>query len=195
MPTPGEVTLLLERAKDGDRPAVSQLFRMVSKELRAIAGNLMKNERQGHVLQPTALVNELYLRLFAGQKLEARVSGQFFAIAARVMRQVLIDQARRRDARKRHGEHVPIDDQLTPVTVDADRTAMLILALRRLSRADPRMARSFDLAYFAGRTPEEIASQLHLNVRMIQRDLKLAKLWLQREMGADVDVPGKVGTR
>jgi RNA polymerase sigma-70 factor, ECF subfamily len=193
MEKPGLVTDLLGKIKEGDGSAISQLFRVMNKELRSIAGNLLRNERPNHMLQPTALINELYLRLFAGQQLDVHASKEFYRLAARVMQHILIDEARRRNAGMRRGLKVQLEEHHAASRSDPDQMALLSLALRRLARQDARGARALKLYYFAELDTEAIAGILDVNVRTIERDLKTARLWLKRELTGVSNVAGELG--
>src|SRR5215471_2545791 len=136
--TPGEVTSLLGRIAEGERGVESRLFRVVYSELRSIAGHMMRGERPGYTLQPTALVNEAYIRLFRGAPLNAEGSQHFYRLAARAMRLILVDAARRNHAGKRNAVHVALDESHAAEAPDPDRIALLCLAVRRLARRDAR---------------------------------------------------------
>ena len=179
----GEVTALLGRVAEGEQGIESQLFRIVYSELRSIAGSMMRAERPGHVLQPTALVNEAYVRLFRGAPLNASGSQHFYRLAARAMRLILIDAARRNRAGKRDAIHIAVDDQYAAETPDPERAALLCLAIRRFAKRDPRAAKILELHYLSGRELDEIANLLDCTRRTVERDLAAARLWLKRELG------------
>ena len=144
----------------------------------------MRDERPDHVLQTTALINEAYLRLIDINRVRWQSRAHFFAISARVMRRILVDAARERDARKRGGEisHVVFDEALIPAPErDADLVA-LDVALEALARADPRKSQVVELRYFGGLSVEETAEVLGVSVETVARDWRLAKLWLLREL-------------
>jgi RNA polymerase sigma-70 factor, ECF subfamily len=182
--SPEEVTQILEQWKAGDRSALQRLMPIVYQELRRLAAGRLRRERSGHTLQPTALVAEVYLRL-AGQD-HPDWSGRidFYAAAARHMRHILVDHARRRRARKRgSGEQaVTLDDDLLPVQRPGDLVA-LDDALEALARFDERKARAVELHYFGGLTHEETATVLGVHVNTVARELRLARAWLHRELG------------
>lgn len=177
------ITQLLSAWSDGDEDALEALTPLVYQELHRLARNYMRQENQRHVLQTTALVNEAFLRL-VGSSVEIRDRQHFFALAARLMRRVLVDFARRRVADKRGGPE-------PAVTLDEERmaavggTSVLALhgALERLEALAPRQARIVELKYFGGLTGEEIASLVDISTATVERDLRAARAWLQRELG------------
>lgn len=179
-----DVTGLLRRWHGGGAEADERLIGAVERELRRIAAGYMRRERPDHTLQPTALVNEAYLRL-----VEDNVSWEgrahFFGIAARVMRQILVDHARKHQAAKR-GAGRRADRSVSKVADpgggnDIDVLA-LNLALEELARLDPRQEKIVELRYFGGLTEEEVARAMGLSPATIRRDVASAKLWLGRQM-------------
>ena len=181
----GGVTRLLLEWGAGDRAALDELVPLVLDELRRLALSYLRRERADHTLQPTALVNEAYLRLVNQQDVRWQSRAHFFGIAANLMRQILVDHARRRAADKRGGA----DRQRLSLT-QAERVAegegvdVLALneALERLSGFDPQQARVVELKFFAGLTIEETGEVLGLSHATIERDWKLARAWLKREL-------------
>lgn len=180
----GPVTALLKRARSGDGHAGDELVALVYDELRRLAGHLLRNEEPGHTLQPTALVHEAWLRL-GGASGAADDRAHFFALAARAMRQVLVDHARRRRAAKR-GEGAtpaPLSDAL-PVATDPDAELLALDdAIERLGAAQPRLRQVVECRYFAGFTEDETALALGVTVRTIQRDWARARAWLYDALG------------
>jgi RNA polymerase sigma factor (TIGR02999 family) len=179
------VTVLLQAWARGDRAALQQLTPMIYAELRRLAGGHLKRERQGHTFSPTDLVAEAFLRLAGGDHPAYEHRLQFFAVAARHMRRILVDHARRRIADKRDaGEvHVTLDVALIP----DDRPEALVAlddALDALAAADERKAKVVELRYFGGMELKEIASTLGVHENTVARDLRLAEAWLHREMTA-----------
>ncbi len=180
----GEVTELLLRWREGDADALETLLPIVYAELRRIADNYLRREHSGHTLQPTALVNEAFLKLVKAQNLEWKNREQFFGIAANLMRQILVDHARRVTAGKRGGA-VPdllLDEALNiGVNSDAD---LLILdeALDKLAALDAFAARIIELRYFAGLTIEETAKVLETSPMTVKREWATARAWLYREI-------------
>ena len=178
------ITALLQAWAQGSEAAGAQLFSILHGELRRQAGRYMRRERRAHTLQPSGLVNEAYLRLAGAADLDWHSRAQFFAIAARVMRQVLVDHARRRRAAKREGGcQVTLADADAPVAplelVDLEN------ALGELTALDPRQARVVELRFFGGLEFEEIAAVLEISDRTAKRDWAFARAWLARELGGD----------
>lgn len=177
-----EVTRLLLDWRRGDETAVEKLMPIVYGELRRLAQHYMEDERSNHLLQATALVHEAYLKL-VGLELEWEDRGHFFAIAARMMRRILIDYGRQRVAEKRGGGEltVALEDVEVPFDVSTDLIA-LDLALDRLATFDPRRSRILELRFFGGLTLKETAYVLGVSSATVERELKLAKAWLHRRL-------------
>lgn len=174
------VTVLLRAWAHGDESAGDRLFPILYGELRRQAGRYMRRERRSHTLQPSGLVNEAYLRLAASPDLDWHDRAHFFAIAARVMRQVLVDHARRRRAAKREGCHVTFDEADAP----AAPPEMLDLedALKDLAALDPRQARVVELRFFGGLDVQETADVMGVSERTIKREWQTARAWLQHRL-------------
>jgi RNA polymerase sigma factor (TIGR02999 family) len=178
------VTFLLRQLRSGDRAILDQLTELIYPELRRLAARRFQAERTGHTLQPTALVNEAYLRLVAhdGQTWESRA--HFFGAAAEIMRRILIDHARGCRAEKRGGGRgsLPLDEAM--VVADAPSIDLLALdaALTDLAKLSHRQARIVELRYFAGLSVPETAEVLGLNPRTIDRDWATARAWLRRRL-------------
>jgi RNA polymerase sigma factor (TIGR02999 family) len=182
---PGEVTKLLSQVRLGEDRASEQLVPIVYDELRRIARHLMRNEAPGHTLQPTAVVHEAYLRLFRGTTPTLENRAHFFAIAARIMRQILIDHARRKIASKRSGEACAqlIEENIFVLTeAQSEEILSLHEAMGQLQELDSRQAQVVEMHYFAGNTVEEIAAALHLSDRTVKRELKTARLFLKKQL-------------
>jgi RNA polymerase sigma-70 factor, ECF subfamily len=186
MPTmaSAQVTELLHAWGAGDEAALHQLVPLVESELRRLAGAYMARERPGHTLQPTALVNEAFLRLVSAQGVPWQGRAHFVAIAARLMRRVLVDHARTRGYEKRGGgaETLPLDD--TILVSRAPDVALLDLdhALNGLAEVDDRKARVVEMRFFGGMTVEETADALGVSIDTVKRDWRLAKLWLLKTL-------------
>jgi len=182
--SPQEVTQLLADWGKGDRSALDKLFPLVHSELRRIAQRQMNQERGGHTLQATALVNEAYLKLVGQQSFEWQNRAHFFAVCAQVMRHILIDHARAHARDKRGGGAIQVS--LNEVAVVAEEQAPYILALdealRRLERLDPQKGKIVELRYFGGLTVEETAEFLKTSQRTVEREWTAAKAWLYREL-------------
>lgn len=177
-----DVTTLLGRWQEGDAQALDALWPLVYGQLRVLAARQFRREGSGHTLQPTALVHEAYVKL-VGQgpgRVENRV--HFFALAAKAMRQVLVDHARRKTARKRAGDQHRITLTASLGAVDGDTEIFDLLdlhqALERLADIQPRPAKVVELRYFAGLTVEQTAEVLGVTLRTVSRDWNLARLWL-----------------
>lgn len=184
----GHVTRILARLQRGDVHAADDLFPLVYQELRDVARRAMAREAVGHTLQPTALVNEAYMKLAGGAAPQVDSRGHFFAVAARAMRQILVDHARRRNTARRGGGHAQ------PVTLGAagadtqlplEDILALDQALDGLEELDPRLRQVVEFRYFAGLTDGEIADLLGVTRRTVQRDWVRARAWLNRTLYGD----------
>ena len=178
-----DVTQLLEQWAGGNRGALDALMPVVYEELRKIADGYLRRERTGHTLQPTALVNEAWLRLVKTDEPSFAHRGQFFALAAQMMRRILVDHARALAADKRGGG--AIRTTLDAVPGVADQTVELIAldeALEQLARVSPRQARVIELRYFGGLGVEEMAGVLGVSMATVSRDQKTAEAWLGMAM-------------
>ena len=180
----GEITNLLRAWSGGDQAALDRLAERVYPELRRMARRYMKNERQANTLQSTALVHEVYLRLVDVRRVEWRERAQFYAMAAQMMRRILVDAARARASKKRGGSAAKVNIDDTAVLSPAPERSILALdeALTVLSRLAPRQARVVELRYFGGLTEEEIVVALDISPRTVRRDWDFAKAWLSREL-------------
>lgn len=179
-----EITLLLQAWGSGDSSALDRLAEQVYPELRQMARRHMRNERSGNTLQTTALVHEVYLRLVDVTQVEWRQRAQFFAMAAEMMRRILVSAARARGAQKRGaGAHkINIEDSAV-VSVEPDQSILAVdEALMVFSQWAPRQAKVVELRYFGGLTEEEIVAALEISPRTVRRDWEFAKAWLRREL-------------
>jgi RNA polymerase sigma factor (TIGR02999 family) len=178
-----EVTVLLAEWAKGDAQALERLTPLVYNRLRQLAASYLRKERQGHTLQPTALVHEAYLRLVDQTNPNWQGRAHFYGVAARLMRQILVDHARQRRAVKRvGGVRVSLDQALS---FQKERSADLIaldLSLNALEKIDARKCKAVELRYFGGLSLEETAEVLDVSLMTVRRDLKMAEAWLQREM-------------
>lgn len=181
---PGQVTRLLARVSAGDDAALDELFPLVYGQLRDAADRALRLERPGHTLQPTALVHEAYLKLIGGRGLPSRDRGHFLALAARAMRQILVDHSRRRRALKRGDGRGPVtlDLDVADRALPFDEVLALDDALDRLSGLNPRLRRVVELRFFGGLGEEDIAAALGITTRTVQRDWARARAWLYREV-------------
>ena len=178
------VTSLLDRLRSGDRTAFDPLVAIVYPELHRIAAGYMRQESPSHVLQPTALVHEAYLRLVDVERLDYRDRAHFFGIAASIMRQVLVDHARARGASKRGGGVVTIalNEALDAPAASGSPVIAIDEALRSLAAIDENKARFVELRFFGGLTAEEIAEFQSISVHRVRHEMRLALAWLHREV-------------
>jgi RNA polymerase sigma-70 factor (ECF subfamily) len=182
----GEITQLLQGWRGGDRKALDALVPIVHKELQRLAHNQLRNERPGHTLQSTALVNEAYLRLVGMNSPRWESRAHFFAIAAQLMRQILVDYARRHRAEKRGGGAATLSLDDTGLLEkgkgsDIDLVA-LDDALKTMAGVDARKAQVVEMRFFGGLSFEEIADVLKVSVNTVSRDWSTARAWLHREI-------------
>jgi RNA polymerase sigma-70 factor (ECF subfamily) len=187
MSSPGQVTELLRAWNRGDQQALEQLIPLVEAELRRLARAYMVRERREHTLQPTALVNEAFLRLADAQRIRWQDRAHFLGIAARLMRRVLVDHARVRGAGKRGGgaQKVSLDDALALAPEPAVDVLALDRALEGLAAVDARKAQVIELRFFGGLSVEETAEVLHVSTDTVKRDWRMAKAWLLHELKGD----------
>lgn len=178
------VTQLLRRLKDGDKNALDSLVPLVYSELRRMADGCLRRERPGHTLQPTALVHEAYMRLVGQDQPDYQSRAHFYGVAAQVMRQILVDHARRRTAAKRGGgaRTVPLEEAAGMVGERDDVIVALDEALSTLEKQDPEKAKLIEMRFFGGLTAEESAEVLGVPVQTVRRQLRVAQAWLQREV-------------
>ena len=179
-----QVTELLQRWVRGDDKALGLLVPLVYQELRRLAHHHLKSERVDHTLQSTALVNEAFLRLNGGDPVLLQNRGHFIAIASRLMRQILVDYARSRGARKRDGGfRIDIDD-LGELSGSEENVPIVALdqALDALSKVDERQGRIVEMKFFCGLSAEEIAAVLDISLATVERKWATARIWLRREM-------------
>ena len=179
-----DVTRLLARWKDGDEAALQQLLPIVHEELRRVARRQMAGERPGHTLQPTALVNEAYLRLVDLKQMQWQDRAHFFAMAARLMRRILVDFARSRGYQKRGGGAQQVSFTQALEVAEGQPTDVVALddALAALADVDARKSRVVELRFFGGLSLEETAEVLNVSRETVKRDWTFAKLWLLRHL-------------
>jgi len=196
----GPITELLARWKEGDEQALEALVPLVYRELQEIARRYLRRERPGHTLQSAALVHEAYLRLVDQGPVPTRDHAHFVAVAARLMRQILVDHARSRAAAKR-GAHLRVDLEAIPDGSEAREasgagaTDLVALdeALEELSRLDERQGRIVELRYFGGMTNEETALVLGVSPATVKREWSVAKAWLSRQLRRGRNEPRDLG--
>ena len=180
-----EVTQLLLAWKNGDAAALEELIPLVQAELHRLARHYMRNERAGHPLQPTALVNEAYIRLIEWQNVEWQNRAHFFGVSAQLMRRILVDFARSRDYQKRGGNAIQVSlSEATHVANPESSLNVIALdeALQKLAQLDQRQSRVVEMRFFGGMQEDEIADALDISVATVKRDWSVARLWLLNEL-------------
>ena len=183
--TSGEITLLLQQMGGGDTQASEKLLPLVLPELRALARHYLSGECPGHTLQPTALVNEAYLRLVGDQARNWQSRAHFVGVTAGIMRRILIDHARRRQALKRGTPLAPIensDEREGLSAKEAEELIALDAALNRLEVVNPRHRQVVELRYFGGLSVEETAEVLNVSPITVKRDWRVARAWLKGQV-------------
>jgi RNA polymerase sigma-70 factor, ECF subfamily len=185
MKSPAGITQLLIDWSNGDQAALDKLMPLVYAELRRLATNYLRRERNSHTLQPTALVNEAYLRLVGQKNAKWQNRSQFFAISAQLMRRILVDHARRHQAEKRGGSEqqrlsiTSVEEVLAQPAVDV---LALNEALDELSQMDPQQGRIVELKFFGGLSIDETAEVLGISHSTVEREWKSARAWLRRQL-------------
>lgn len=184
-PLSHNITHLLKEWSDGDERALDRLTPLVYEELRQQAARYLRKEQPGHSLQATALINEAFLRLIDVKDVQWQNRAHFFAIAANLMRRILVDHARRRDAEKRGGSHMrlTLDEALAMAKEPEVDLLAIDEALDRLAAIDEQQARVVELRFFSGLTVEETAAALGVSPKTVKRDWSVARAWLRREIG------------
>ena len=182
---PENITQLLNQWSDGDEGALDRLTPLVYEELRKQAARYLRRERPGHTMQTTVLINEAYLRLIDAKEVRWQGRAHFFAIAANLMRRILVDHARQRNAAKRGGS--PIHVTLDRIIATAKQSNIEVLAideaLTKLAGIDRQQAQIVELRFFSGLSVEETAAALAISPRTVKRDWSVARAWLRREIG------------
>jgi RNA polymerase sigma factor (TIGR02999 family) len=183
-PSVPQITQMLLAWGGGDRAALDELTPIVYDELRRLAKSYMRGQRPGHTLQTTALVNEAYLRLIDSSRINWQDRTHFFAMAARLMRRILVDFARARNSLKRGGDmqKVSFEEALAVPLEPETNLVALDDALKKLAELNPRQSQVVELRYFGGLSEEEIAATLEISVRTVRRDWSVARAWLYREL-------------
>jgi RNA polymerase sigma-70 factor (ECF subfamily) len=182
-----DVTRLLQRVREGEPGTLNELMPLVYTELRRIARAFMRRQRPGHTLQPTALINEAFIKLFQDSHPAFVDRAHFLALMSRVMRQVLVDHARARVADKRGGgeARVPLDTNIEVGDEQATHQLNLLdlhRALEALERDEPSLGQVVEMHYFGGMTAEEVAVAINRSVHVVRHDIRLARAWLRREL-------------
>jgi RNA polymerase sigma factor (TIGR02999 family) len=181
-----ELTLLFQNWEKGDEEALERLIPIVYQELHKLASRCMSHENPGHTLQTSALINEAYLKLVNQKNVHWESRGHFMAIAARLMRRILVDHAREKHRQKRGGSIRPVSLDECMIAVEEGSPDLLALndALAAFEKIDPRKCRVVELRFFAGLTVEETAEALGIAPNTVLRDWNMAKAWLYREMSS-----------
>ena len=184
-----DITVLLHRFQQGDAAAQDQLVNAVQGELRLIASRYMRREKAGHTLQTTALVNEAYLKLINIKAASWQDRAHFFAVAAQIMRRILVDHARHHIAGKRGGglEALPLDEALVFSVEKSSQLVNLDEALKLLEAKDPRASQVIELRFFGGLSVEESAEVLKISPRTVRREWTFARAWLREQLGLGHD--------
>ncbi|MDX2178144.1 MAG: ECF-type sigma factor [Bryobacteraceae bacterium] len=179
-PTPGEVTRILGRLSAGDRSAESDLFPLIFGELHRLAAARLRGERNNHTLQATALVNEAYVRLCGSGAIGYTDRAHFLRLAARLMRRILVDYARQRNAQKRPpaAAQVPLEGAVAISDGGAESALAIDELLERLAKVSDRAAQVVEMRFFGGLSEDEIAAGLDVTVRTVRRDWAMARAWL-----------------
>ena len=182
---PGDITLLLWKVKQGQTEAADELVRLVYQELRRIAAAYLWKERPGHSLQPTALINEAWIRLADQTQVDWRDRTHFFGVAAQMMRRILVDHARAHLADKRGGGATVLSLDIVEIEATPQKLEEILAideVLSRLAQVDPQQGQIVEMHYFAGMTIEETAAALGVSSRTVDREWALASAWLRREL-------------
>lgn len=182
---PGEITLLLRKIKQGQTEVADELVRLVYLELRRIAAAYLRKERPGHSLQPTALINEAWIRLADQTQVDWRDRTHFFGVAAQMMRRILVDHARAHVADKRGGGAAVLNLDMVEIEATPQKLEEILAideVLSRLTQFDPQQGQIVEMRYFAGMTVEETAEALGVSSRTVDREWALASAWLRREL-------------
>jgi len=184
MDLPGEITVLLSQWSDGKQEALAPLFELIYPKLRQMAGSLFLSEGPGHVLQPTGVVNEFFLKFVRQQSLQFEDREHFYSLAARLMRRILVDYARQRHSRKRDGGvAVPLEEGSAWTEAPGAELVDIDRALEELQKIDQRKCRIIDLRFFLGFTSEETAEIMGSSKATVDRELRFARGWIQDSMG------------
>jgi RNA polymerase sigma factor (TIGR02999 family) len=187
MPAPSDVTELLVNCRKGDKKALDEMLPLVYQELRRIAVNRLRRERPDHTLQPTALVNEAYMRLIDQTSVQWQNRAQFFGLAAEMMRRILVNHAHHHQAAKRGGGALRVSLEVAGNSFDRNDVNLLELdeALKSLAVIDPRQSQIVELKFFGGLTVAEMAEVLRVSADTIERDWKMARAWLRVEISKE----------
>ena len=182
----GAITVLLGKLRDGDKASEAKLIPLVYEELRRLAGHYMEGERDDHTLQASALVNEAWLRLVKERAFDFRNRAHFFGVSAQVMRRILVDYARTRDAQRRGGKarEISLDDAFVYTDAQSWQVVAVNEALTKLAQWDDRQSRIVEMRFFGGLSVEETAEALSVSTTTVKREFQHAKAWLYGELRA-----------
>lgn len=182
-----DVAKLLEGISDGRHAAADQLMPLVYDRLRLLAQKLLRHESAAHTLQPTALVNEAYMRMVGQNQVDWQGKTHFFAIGAKMMRRILVDHARRKMSKKRGGgmHRIALADDLCVSNRNDEDVLAIEEALEKLAQLDPRQAQIVELRFYGGLTVEEVAEVLGVSKRTVEADWTMLRAWLRRELSGD----------
>jgi len=192
----GDVTQLLSAMGAGEGRAAAELLPLVYDELRMLAERNLRHERPDHTLQATALVHEAYMRLVDSDRIRLRSRAHFYALAAQAMRRILVDHARHHKRQKRGGNAVRISLDDLPTLEVTTNVNLLALddAMYGLEQVEPRYARIVEMRFFGGMTMEEISAMLDVSLSTVERDWRVARAWLYRDLGRGEDEPDRMET-
>jgi RNA polymerase sigma-70 factor, ECF subfamily len=178
-----EVTILLKRLGGGDKAALDEIIPLVYAELRRIARGYLRRESPGSTLQPTALIHEAYLRMVRQPHPDYVSRAHFYGVSARIMRQILVDHARQRNAKKRGNAQTTVISDSLEVAIQRPQGVMVLdEALNRLSAIDERKSNLVEMRFFGGMTAEEIAECASIPAHTVRRELRIAQAWLRKEL-------------
>lgn len=183
-----EISKLLQRVREGDADASNELMPLVYSELRGIAGKYLRRERKDHTLQPTALVNEVYLKMFGNRAPDVSDKAHFLAIASQMMRRILVDYARTRNSGKRGGDLHRVEAEAIDLVGQHDELLPLLeldRAIDALAMENPILAKAIEMRYFGGLTAEEAAEVTGRSVHSVRHDLRFAQAWLRRTLAGE----------
>lgn len=186
MKSTGEVTKILQLVTAGDRGSVDRLMTLVYDDFRALAATYMARESTGHTLEPTALVNEAFLKLVDQKRVNWQNRSHFFAVGAQIMRRILVDHARKKKGKKRGGgwTRVPLREELQVTSKNYEDVLALDDALQKLEKVDPDRSKVVELRFFGGLTLDETAEALGVTKRTVQNHWTVCSAWLRRELTA-----------
>lgn len=179
-----DVTVLLRKWRQGDADAGKQVMELMYEQLHRMAGHQMGLERKEHTLQATALVNELYIRMVRGNHVDWQDRAHFLAVAARQLRRILVDHARKKNAARRSGVRVTVDDVDIPIAADQD-VLDVDRALEELAKVDERVMKVIECRYFGGLSEEETSAALGISSATVRRDQTFGRAWIQRKLSAN----------